>query len=107
MLNFVIYTSIFSILLGVGCFDFDFRFEPFKPKCMDKRMIFNASMINEASEGDPKQPNEGIRWHIPRSRTKQQEATEEKRELPTSHHHCQWWLPLLERLEEELRKSKG
>ena len=43
-------------------------------------MIFEALMINEASEGGPKQPNTGIPWRIPRSRIKQQEVAEEKRE---------------------------
>jgi len=91
MLNFVIYIPIFSIVLVFAYFDFDFRFEPFKPKCMDKRMIFEALMINESSKVGPKQPNTGIQWHIPRSRTKQQETTEAR---PTSHHRGQpQWEP--------------
>jgi len=47
---------------------------------MYKGMISDALMINEATEGGLKQPNMSIQWHIPRSKTKQQEAMEEKQE---------------------------
>jgi len=59
MLNFVIYTCVFSITLGACLFWLDYRFEPFKPKCMDKRMTYKALMVNEASKrGQITQHNE-------------------------------------------------
>jgi len=53
MLNFEIYTFIFSITLGAFLFLFDCRFEPFKPKCVDKRITYEALVVNEASKKGP------------------------------------------------------
>ena len=53
MLNFVL-ASLFPLLCMVfACFGYNFVFEPFKPKCMDKRMISETLMINKASKRGP------------------------------------------------------
>jgi len=56
MLNFVIYTPVFSIVLSACLFRFDYTFEPCKPKYMDKRMTYEALMVNEASKRGPIYP---------------------------------------------------
>ena len=52
---FLQFIPLFLLLLLVfACFCFDCRFEPFKPKCMNKRMTYEAFLINEVSKRGPK-----------------------------------------------------
>ena len=72
-------TPLFFLLrLVLVCFDFDFKFQPFKPKCIDERIIFESLMINETSKRSPNHPTTTKQCQIPWSRAKHQNIAFEK-----------------------------
>ena len=89
------FTPLFSLLrLVFTSFSLIFRFELFKLKCANKRMIFDVLMIIKASEGGLKCLNTTKPCQERCAKKKRQNAVERgSRAWGTKHHHWSWSLP--------------